>query len=181
MKDEKLPINSEVENIDGVIEAGGQYQVVVGQAVADIYKEVQMQLTGSDHEMSDEPKPVLTKKGKIKTWFDDANYQYSISFRDYKKFIEGGAVLAVAIKSKNPKIKELGYAGAISAFSGITETAIYGINLRFRKPFIMASIASAVGGFLTGVFNINMWSIILLLIRLTESLQIFGMRCSLPS
>lgn len=73
---------------------------------------------------------------------------------------QGGAALAVAIKTKKLDIKELGYAGAISAFCGITEPAIYGINLRFRKPFICASIASAVGGLLTGIFHINMWSII---------------------
>ena len=45
-------------------------------------------------------------------------------------------------------------------FCSITEPAIYGINLRFRKPFICASIASAVGGFLIGVFRVNMWNII---------------------
>lgn len=73
---------------------------------------------------------------------------------------QAGAALGVAFKTKKAHIKELGYAGAISAFCGITEPAIYGINLRFRKPFICASIASAVGGFLTGVFEINMWSII---------------------
>lgn len=73
---------------------------------------------------------------------------------------QAGAALGVAFKTKKADIKELGYAGAISAFCGITEPAIYGINLRFRRPFICASIASAVGGFLTGVFEINMWSII---------------------
>lgn len=73
---------------------------------------------------------------------------------------QGGAALAVAVKSKKTEIKEIGYAGAFSAFCGITEPAIYGINLRFRRPFICASIASAAGGFLTGLFGINMWSII---------------------
>lgn len=73
---------------------------------------------------------------------------------------QGGAALAVAVKSKKTEIKEIGYAGAFSAFCGITEPAIYGINLRFRRPFICASIASAAGGLLTGLFGINMWSII---------------------
>lgn len=92
--------------------------------------------------------------------FATLGYSYLSAMVSMPIVAQGGAALAVAIKSKKPKIKELGYAGAISAFSGITEPAIYGINLRFRKPFIMASIASAVGGFLTGVFKINMWSII---------------------
>ena len=73
---------------------------------------------------------------------------------------QGGAALAVAVKTKKTEIKEIGYAGAFSAFCGITEPAIYGINLRFRRPFVCASIASAAGGFLTGLFGINMWSII---------------------
>src|SRR5699024_11222096 len=73
---------------------------------------------------------------------------------------QAGAALAVAVKSKNPKVKELAYAATISAFCGITEPAIYGITLRYRRPFICASIGSAVGGFLTGLFHVNMWSII---------------------
>lgn len=73
---------------------------------------------------------------------------------------QAGAALGVAVKTKKADIKELGYAGAFSAFCGITEPAIYGINLRFRRPFICASVASAVGGFLTGLLGINMWSII---------------------
>lgn len=92
--------------------------------------------------------------------FATLGYSYLSAMVSMPIVAQGGAALAVAIKSKKPKIKELGYAGAISAFSGITEPAIYGINLRFKKPFIMASVASAVGGFLTGIFKINMWSII---------------------
>lgn len=73
---------------------------------------------------------------------------------------QAGAALGVAVKTKKADIKEVGYAGAFSAFCGITEPAIYGINLRFKRPFICASIASAIGGLLTGLFGINMWSII---------------------
>jgi len=73
---------------------------------------------------------------------------------------QAGAALGVAVKTKKADVKELGYAGAFSAFCGITEPAIYGINLRFRRPFICASIASAVGGLLTGLLGVNMWSII---------------------
>ena len=72
---------------------------------------------------------------------------------------QGGAALAVAIKSKKSKIKEIGYAGSLSAFAGITEPAMFGINLRFRKPFIFASIASAIGGFIMGFFRVTMWNI----------------------
>lgn len=92
--------------------------------------------------------------------FAALGYNYLSAMVSVTIVAQGGAALAVAIKSKKDAVKELGYAGAISAFCGITEPAIYGINLRFRRPFICASIASAVGGFLSGLFQVNMWSII---------------------
>lgn len=70
---------------------------------------------------------------------------------------QGGAVLAVFLKTKTEKIKELAGPAAISAFCGITEPAMYGINLKYGRVFIMGSIGGAVGGFLTGLFNVNMW------------------------
>lgn len=87
-------------------------------------------------------------------------YSYLSAIVSFSIVGQAGAALAVAVKSKKPHIKELGYAGTISAFCGITEPAIYGINLRFRRPFIAASIGSAVGGFFTGLLEVNMWSII---------------------
>ena len=92
--------------------------------------------------------------------FATLGYSYLSAMVSMTIVAQGGAALAVAVKSKKLDLKELGYAGAVSAFCGITEPAIYGINLRFRRPFVCASIASAVGGFLTGLFQINMWSII---------------------
>lgn len=87
-------------------------------------------------------------------------YSYLSAIVSFSIVGQAGAALAVAVKTKKADIKELGYAGTISAFCGITEPAIYGINLRFRRPFICASIGSAVGGFFTGLLHVNMWSII---------------------
>ena len=70
---------------------------------------------------------------------------------------QGGAVLAVFIKSRLDKIKALSGPAAISAFCGITEPAMYGVNLKYGRVFIMASIGGFVGGLLTGLFNVNMW------------------------
>ncbi|KRL03546.1 glucose PTS transporter subunit IIA [Liquorilactobacillus capillatus] len=70
---------------------------------------------------------------------------------------QGAAVLAVAIKSKKVNMKELGIAAAISAFCGVTEPAIYGINLRYKKVFISGLIGSAVGGFITGLMHGSMF------------------------
>lgn len=70
---------------------------------------------------------------------------------------QGAAVLAVAIKSKKADMKELGIAAAISAFCGVTEPAIYGINLRFKKVFISGCIGSAFGGLVTGLMHGTMF------------------------
>lgn len=70
---------------------------------------------------------------------------------------QGAAVLAVAIKSRKTGLRELGFAAAISAFCGVTEPAIYGVNLRYRKVFISGLIGSAFGGLITGLMHGNMY------------------------
>lgn len=70
---------------------------------------------------------------------------------------QGAAVLAVAIKSRKSQLKELGFAAAISAFCGVTEPAIYGVNLRYRRVFVSGLIGSAVSGFITGLMQGNMF------------------------
>lgn len=59
---------------------------------------------------------------------------------------QGGACLAVWFKTKDPKIKAITLPSAFSALLGITEAAIFGINLRFMKPFIAGLIGGAIGG-----------------------------------
>ena len=65
-----------------------------------------------------------------------------------------GATLAVGVKTKNPKIKALAFPAALSAGLGITEPAIFGINLRYGKPFIMGLIAGATGGWLANILGL---------------------------
>ncbi|MBB6283014.1 sucrose-specific PTS transporter subunit IIBC [Geobacillus subterraneus] len=59
---------------------------------------------------------------------------------------QGGAGLAVFVKSKRAKTKEIALPAALSAFLGITEPVIFGVNLKYRKPFIAAAIGGALGG-----------------------------------
>lgn len=65
-------------------------------------------------------------------------------------FAQIGAVLAVMLKTKNQKLKTLGYPAFISGIFGVTEPAIYGITLPLKKPFIMSCIGGAVGGGIIG-------------------------------
>lgn len=59
---------------------------------------------------------------------------------------QGGAGLAVFFKSKKVKTKEIALPSSLSAFLGITEPIIFGVNLKYRKPFIAALIGGAIGG-----------------------------------
>lgn len=70
---------------------------------------------------------------------------------------QGAAVLAVALKTKKTSLRELGIGATISAFAGVTEPAIYGINLKYRRVFISGLIGSAFGGLITGLFHGKMW------------------------
>lgn len=58
---------------------------------------------------------------------------------------QGGATLAVALKTKDAKLRSMALPSALSACMGITEPAIFGVNLRFLKPFIGGSIGGACG------------------------------------
>ncbi|MFC5630628.1 MULTISPECIES: sucrose-specific PTS transporter subunit IIBC [Streptococcus] len=68
---------------------------------------------------------------------------------------QGAATVAVGVKTKNAKLKALAFPAALSAFLGITEPAIFGVNLRFRKPFFLSLIAGAVGGMLASLLNLQ--------------------------
>ncbi|WCK55252.1 PTS system trehalose-specific EIIBC component [Aneurinibacillus sp. Ricciae_BoGa-3] len=59
---------------------------------------------------------------------------------------QGSAALAVMTITKDEKVKGLSLTSAISAYLGITEPAMFGVNLRFRYPFICAIVGSAIGG-----------------------------------
>ena len=58
---------------------------------------------------------------------------------------QGAATLAVALKTKNGKTKSVALPSAFSCFMGITEPAIFGVNLRHFKPFVCGAIGGAAG------------------------------------
>ncbi|MGW7860127.1 beta-glucoside-specific PTS transporter subunit IIABC [Staphylococcus xylosus] len=64
-----------------------------------------------------------------------------------------GAVIGVLIKAKRTEIKRVASSAGITGIFGITEPSIYGINLRFKKPFIIACISGAIGAFIASFFN----------------------------
>ena len=71
---------------------------------------------------------------------------------------QGGAALAVAIKSKDKEIKQLASSAGITAVCGITEPALYGVNLRFKTPLYASMIGGAAGGLFLGLFRVSNYS-----------------------
>ena len=67
---------------------------------------------------------------------------------------QGGAAVAVAAKTKNAKKRALYISSAIPAFLGITEPAIFGINLRFVKPFVYALVGGAFAGATASIMHL---------------------------
>lgn len=68
---------------------------------------------------------------------------------------QGAAALALAIKTKNTKTRAMALPASLSAFLGITEPAIFGVNLRFVKPFLAGCIGGACGALVAGVTGIG--------------------------
>lgn len=68
---------------------------------------------------------------------------------------QGGAALAVAFKTKNKKMKSVAFPSALSACMGITEPAIFGINLRYGRPFLAASIGGACGALYASIVGLG--------------------------
>ncbi len=68
---------------------------------------------------------------------------------------QGAAALAVALKSKDKKIRSLALPSSLSAFMGITEPAIFGVNLRFFKPFIAGCIGGGCGALYASLVHLG--------------------------
>jgi PTS system trehalose-specific IIC component len=59
---------------------------------------------------------------------------------------QGSAALAMMFVSKDEKLRGLSFTSAVSAYLGITEPAMFGVNLRFRYPFLSAMTGAAIAG-----------------------------------
>jgi PTS system beta-glucosides-specific IIC component len=71
---------------------------------------------------------------------------------------QGAGALAVWVKTRNNKaLSGLSLSAAISAFVGITEPAMYGINLKYGRVFMFSSIGAAIGGLLNGLLGVDMY------------------------
>lgn len=68
---------------------------------------------------------------------------------------QGAACLAVAVKTKNAKTRSVALPASLSAYLGITEPAIFGVNVRYMKPFIAGCIGGVCGGLVAGITGVG--------------------------
>lgn len=73
-------------------------------------------------------------------------------------FSQAGAALGVFFKTKDKEMKQVALPAAITGIFGITEPAVYGVTLRYKKPMVFACIAGAVGGGIAGGFHAYSWA-----------------------
>ncbi|HEW5704329.1 TPA: PTS glucose transporter subunit IIA [Streptococcus pneumoniae] len=109
---------------------GGVHQLIVVSGVHHIFNLLEVQLLAADH--ANPFNAIITAAMTA----------------------QGAATVAVGVKTKNPKLKTLAFPAVLSAFLGITEPAIFGVNLRFRKPFFLSLIAGAIGGGLASILGL---------------------------
>ena len=72
---------------------------------------------------------------------------------------QGGAAIAVYFKTKNKKLKSIAAPASLSCMLGITEAAIFGVNLKLVRPFIAAAIGGAVGGGFVVLMKVSMTAV----------------------
>lgn len=75
----------------------------------------------------------------------------------YTMIAQAAGAFAVALKTKNRNLRSLAVAGGLSGFAGVTEPAMYGVNLKYGRVFWMSNIGSAVGAAVGGFFKIDMF------------------------
>ena len=76
------------------------------------------------------------------------------AFQTMAVIAQAGAVFGVFVKARNKQTKNIALSAGVTGIFGITEPAIYGVNLRFKKPFICGCIAGAIGEVVGSFFNI---------------------------
>ncbi|MGN7310895.1 beta-glucoside-specific PTS transporter subunit IIABC [Alkalicoccobacillus gibsonii] len=72
---------------------------------------------------------------------------------------QAGAAFGVAVRSKNKALKQLAVSSGISATIGITEPAMYGVNMKVKKPFIYAMISSGILGAFAGWYGFKAFAL----------------------
>ena len=82
-------------------------------------------------------------------------YTYWLPLASAANIAQGAAALAVALKTRDKKLKAMALPSSLSAFMGITEPAIFGVNIRFFRPFVCACIGGGVGAMFASITGLG--------------------------
>ena len=116
----------------GAMIMGGLYPVTVVAGIHHMYNVIEAGM--------------LSEVGGLNTWMPIASAA---------NFAQCAACLAVGLKAKNAKTKSVAIPSSLSAALGITEPAIFGVNLRFTKPLLCGIVGGAVGALLGSIMHIG--------------------------
>lgn len=116
----------------GAMIMGGLYPVTVVAGIHHMYNVIEAGM--------------LSEAGGLNTWMPIASAA---------NFAQCAACLAVGLKAKNAKTKAVAIPSSLSAALGITEPAIFGVNLRFAKPLLCGIAGGAVGALLGSIMHIG--------------------------
>lgn len=116
----------------GAMIMGGLYPVTVVAGIHHMYNVIEAGM--------------LSEAGGLNTWMPIASAA---------NFAQCAACLAVGLKAKNAKTKAVAIPSSLSAALGITEPAIFGVNLRFTKPLLCGIAGGAVGAMLGSIMHIG--------------------------
>ena len=115
----------------GAFLMGGAYATTVVTGVQHMYNVIEAGMLSA---------------GELNTWMPIASAA---------NVAQGAAALAIALKVKNSKIKAMALPASLSAFLGITEPAIFGVNIRYIRPFIAGAIGGACGALVATLMNVG--------------------------
>lgn len=103
-------------------------------------------VVGGIHHMYNALEAGLLSSNGVNTWMPIATAA---------NVAQGAAALAFSVKTKDGKNKAIAFPASLSAFLGITEPAIFGVNLRFMKPFVAGCIGGVAGGLVAGLLHVG--------------------------
>lgn len=87
--------------------------------------------------------------------YGQLGYDFILSPYFTASFAQSMVVLAIYVKTKDKKMKDMALPAFVSGIFGVTEPCIYGITLPKKKPFVISCIASAIGGGIIGFFGVK--------------------------
>ncbi len=140
------PVFSTAENY---ILSFAQWVITVGHGVGSLIMGALYPFTvvcGIHHMYNVIEAGMLSAEAGLNTWMPIASAA---------NFAQGAACLAVGLKAKNNKTKSVAIPSSLSAALGITEPAIFGVNLRFMKPLLCGMVGGACGALLGAMFHIG--------------------------